>query len=107
MTAAAPNSTATSVTRVRPGRAAGAANPRVTGRGTDVSFARIRCAKNPCRGLGARPVAIACTADMEPALDAGPAAASTVSAITASGTTTSTQNGTPSTPTWYTCAFCR
>ena len=50
-------------------------SPRVTGRGTDVSFASTRCAKNPCRGLGARPVAIACTADIDPARDAGPTAA--------------------------------
>ena len=79
----------------------------MTGRGTLVSRASARWARKPCRGLGARPVAIACTADIAPARDAGPAAAATVSASTASGTATSTQNGTPSTPTWYTCAFCR
>jgi len=91
---------------VRPGRAAGDPKPRVTGRGTLVSFASARWTKKPCRGLGARPVAIAWTADIDPARDAGPTAAATVSARTVRGTARSTQNGTPSTPTWYTWAFC-
>jgi hypothetical protein len=78
----------------------------VTGRGTLVSLASARCAKNPCLGLGARPVAIACTGDIRPARSDGPNAAATVSSKTATGTARSTQNGTPSTPTWYTCAFC-
>ena len=88
------------MTNVRPGRAAGEAKPRVTGRGTPVTLARSRWAKNPCFGLGARPVAIACTGDIAPARQAGPTAAAIVSASTASGTARSTQNGTPSTPTW-------
>jgi hypothetical protein len=45
----------TSVTRVRPGRAAGAGKPRVTGRGPPVSLARARWAKNPCFGRGHAP----------------------------------------------------
>jgi hypothetical protein len=99
VTAAAPLAIAAQVTSVRPGRANGAAKPSVTGRGMLVSRASARCARYPCAGRGARPAAIACTALIRPARDAGATAPATVRARAASGTTASTQNGTASVPT--------
>ena len=99
VTAAAPNTIATIVTTVRVGRENGAVSPSVTARGRPLNRASDRCAAYPRAGRGARPVAIACTALIRPARNAGGMAPAAVSARTASGTVTSTQNGTPSRPT--------
>jgi hypothetical protein len=100
VTAAAPNTIAAAVTRVLAGRANGAASPRVSALGADCSRASARWAKYPCAGLGARPAAIACTALIRPAREAGAIAPATVSARAPSGTAASTQSGTVSVPTW-------
>src|SRR6185437_13339611 len=92
ITAVAPNATAARVTAVRAGRANGAARPRLTGRGSR-SRAASRCTAYPRPAPGARPAAIAVTADSRPARSAGPRAASRVMASMPAGARTSAHSG--------------
>ncbi len=71
ITAVAPNAIAASDTRVRAGRANGAARPRPTGRGRR-SRAASRCATYPRPAAGARPAAIACRGGQPAGAQRGP-----------------------------------
>ena len=93
ITAVAPNAIAARVTRVRAGRANGAARPRPTGRGRR-SRAASRCMAYPRPAFGARPAAMACVADSRPARSAGVNAASTVRISIPAGARTDAHHGT-------------
>ena len=92
------------MTRVRAGRANGLASPSVTGLGSRRAWPSSRCAAYPPDARGARPVAMARTALSRAARMAGASAAAPVSPSMARGTARSTQSGTASAPTPYTCA---
>ncbi len=93
ITAVAPNAIAARLTRVRAGRANGAARPMPTGRGRR-SRAASRYAAYPRPAFGARPAAMAWVADSSPARSAGPSAASPVSASIPAGARTDAHHGT-------------
>ena len=97
-TAVAPSTTAESVSRLRPGRANGAARPIETERGSG-SRPSSRWARYPRPTRGARPVAIAATGLSRPARSAGISAARPARLQMPAGTARSTQTGTWRLPT--------
>ncbi len=100
VTATAPNTMAATVISVRAGRANGAASPSVTARGTE-----LQPRERPVRDVSVRRPRRPAARDRldrahPPGAQRRGTAPAMVSASAASGTATSTQNGTLSVPTW-------